>query len=128
MVNITTCVKQQGFPIVYYKKIMLISLPDNFINNLITNAGGIMTDLMPFFLLFVGVPLAIFILEGIVDWATHGEERKIGRAITGTLGENEELTAEEWKEVYRQKGREYKQWTGGTKMTETEFLEYNKRL
>lgn len=107
---------------------MLISLPNNFIDNLITNAGGIMTDLMPFFLLFAGVPLALFILEGIMEWASHSEERKISRAIGGTLKDSEELTAEEWKEVYRQKGRGYKEWVGGTKMTEAEFLEYNKRL
>jgi hypothetical protein len=106
----------------------MISLPPNFIDNLIANAGGVMTDLMPFALLLFGVPLGIWIVEGIIDWATRAEERKIGRAISGTLGNKEELTAEEWKEVYRQKGRGYKEWIGGTKMTESEFLEYNKRL
>jgi hypothetical protein len=100
----------------------MITLPTDFIQNIIINAGGIMKDAMPLALLLIGVPIALWIIEGIVDYASHSEERKIGRALSGRLGENEELSVDEWKEVYRNKGREYSGWVKSTKITEQEFL------
>jgi hypothetical protein len=45
----------------------MISLPVNFVDNLITTMGGTFTDCLPLVLFIGGITLAVFIFGGILN-------------------------------------------------------------
>lgn len=101
------------------------------LNDIISNIGDAIASLMPLILLLLGIFIGVYILEMLVISLNPAEreEREIIKAMEGRLKPSDTLTLDEWKEVYRRKGREYRDWIGETEITEREFLEkYNKRF
>jgi len=109
----------------------MFSITQDQLNSIISNIGDAIASLMPLTLLLLGIFIGVYILEMLVISLSPAEreEREIIRAIEGKLKPSDTLSLDEWKEVYRRKGRKYREWIGETEITEREFLEkYNKRF
>jgi len=51
----------------------MITLPTNFITDLVSTMGGVMADIMPLVLLIVGILLACYVLRNIFwSWVDRG--------------------------------------------------------
>lgn len=48
----------------------IISLPENFVSNITTNAEGIISDLSPFVTLVIGVLLAVVVISVLISTLT----------------------------------------------------------